>query len=187
MALLLTSVGVMAVSAKKDEPEEEPIRVTIDNKSDKPAYLKLTGPHFYYFTAGAQTKSTWTPLSGEYEYLLVACGIHYKTGKLDLQKPITYVVPICGMNSFRQIEGKSEVDVGRELKLVRMTFTGRAYGTLVLVLRGPSTYVMALPHNVDKVYTIRRGWYEYTLYGCGSTEGGKFYAESGKHKKFYCP
>jgi hypothetical protein len=187
LVLILSSADVMSLPAGKKIEDDIPVRVTIQNDSDKPAYLKLTGPHHYYFVVGPNSKSVYTPLSGKYDYLIVACGVHYKEGKIELYKNTTYIVPQCGLNAYGQPYGKKGIDVGRELKLIRMTFKGKAFGTMVLVLRGPSTYVISLPKDENREVTIRRGWYEYTLYGCGRTEGGKFYADRGKHKTFYCP
>ena len=69
---------------------------------------------------------------------------------MELYKNTTYVVPECGMNAYGQPYGKKGVDVGREMKLIAMSFTGKANGTMVLVLQGPSTYVISLPKDVRK-------------------------------------
>lgn len=186
LMLFLSSAGIMAPPAGKKVEEEKLIRLTIENKSDKQAYLKLTGPHHYYFVVGPNSKVVYTPLTGDYDYLLVACGVHYKEGEIAIKKNLTYTVAECGTNAYGEDVGKG-IDVNKELKIIPMTFTGKAFGTMVLVLTGPSTYVISLPKNVDKEVTIRKGWYTYKLYGCGRTEGGKFYADRGKHKTFYCP
>jgi hypothetical protein len=107
-------------------------------------------------------------------------------GTLDLNKNQTFVVPDCGDRAFTEPVGKP-IDVGRELKLVRVTFTGEAYGTMVLVLEGTSTYVFSLPKDVDKEYTIPKGEYDYTLYGCGTAGYGTIFADNGKHFTFDCP
>lgn len=186
LALFLSSAGVMAEPAGKKVEEDQPVRVTIENNSDKDAYLKFTGPHHYYFTVGPHSKVVYTPLSGTYDYLIIACGIHYKEGKVNLNQHTTYEIAACGVNAFGPNTQKG-VDVNRELKIIPMTFTGKAFGTMVLVLTGPSTYVISLPKGVDKDVTIRKGWYDYKLYGCGRTDGGTFFADRGKHKSFVCP
>ena len=186
LMLFLSSAGIMAEPMGKKVDEEKTVRVTIENKSDKDAYIKFTGPHHYYFVVGPNSKATYTPLAGEYDYLMIACGVHYKEGVVDLQRNTTYSIAACGTNAYGPDTAKG-VDVNKELKIIPMTFTGKAFGTMVLVLTGPSTYVISLPKGVDKDVTIRKGWYEYKLYGCGRTDGGKFYADRGKHKEFVCP
>ena len=126
----------MAEPMGKKVDEEKTVRVTIENKSDKDAYIKFTGPHHYYFVVGPNSKATYTPLAGEYDYLMIACGVHYKEGVVDLQRNTTYSIAACGTNAYGPDTAKG-VDVNKELKIIPMTFTGKAFGTMVLVLTGP--------------------------------------------------
>ena len=56
-----------------------------------------------------------------------------------------------------------------------------------VILEGPATYVFTFSKDQDKTYTITKGQYDYTVYGCGGSFTGTFYAQVNKEKVFKCP
>lgn len=63
-------------------------RLTIQNKTDGTLYFTFTGPHTYYITVAAHSKTATVMLPGKYSYHLTgrACGIAVDmTGKLQVK------------------------------------------------------------------------------------------------------
>ncbi len=56
---------------------------------------------------------------------------------------------------------------------VRLTIQNRSLKGISLRLSGPAYYFFSVPGEETSVFTVARGTYKYTLYGCGSTSTAK--------------
>jgi hypothetical protein len=107
---------------------------------------------------------------------------------LDLTKHYTFVVPPCGFKAYNAKDyHPSVIDGGEIIKLVKVTFENSTDKYLKVILYGPSTYVFTFNEDQSKTYTISKGDYTYTAYGCGGTFYGSFYAHHGKVFDIKCP
>ena len=79
------------------------------------------------------------------------------------------------------------IDGGKIIKLVRVDFVNTTEAYMIVILTGPQTYVFTFDKDQEKTYTISKGDYNYTVYGCGGTFYGSFYAHHGKEFQFKCP
>jgi len=164
------------------------VRFTFVNKSDHLASLRLYGnDQFYYFLLRPGETKVYTPVRGEYKMTFFSCG-QYINKELDLTKQYTLVVPSCGTYAFT---GKKlppgKIDGGEIIKLVRVTIENDTDKYMKLILTGPATYVFTFGKDEAKVYTISKGEYDYTMYGCGSTYTGTVTAHAHKTMRFRCP
>lgn len=172
--LLLTAAGTLA-------------RLTVDNQSDKAAALTLTGPGYYYLNTPAGTTIDWTPVKGVYSFKLFSCGV-YSYGTLDLTKNAKIIVPKCGLKAGGAGKAANTIDAGQLIKLVRIKLTNGADSTLTLILDGVGAdYVFTLYAGKSYEYTIPKGFYDYTLYGCGRVGFGAFEAYAHRTKTWECP
>jgi hypothetical protein len=160
---------------------------TFINKSDRLASLRLYGNgQFYYFLLFPGESKYYTPVRGEYDVTFFSCG-QYVNRELDLTKQYTLVVPPCGTVAYNKKPPAGVVDGGKILKLVKVTFENETEGYMKVILQGPATYVFSFNKDQDKTYTISKGEYTYTLYGCRGSFNGSFYARHNKVMTFKCP
>ena len=161
---------------------------TFINKSDKLASLRLYGNgEFYYFLLFPGESKYYTPVRGVYDMTFFSCG-QYINQELDLTKQYTMVVPECGTREHNKKNYYPKViDGGELIKLVKVTFENETDKYMKVILYGPSTYVFTFNKDEDKTYTISKGDYNYTVYGCGGTFYGSFYAHHNKVYDFKCP
>jgi hypothetical protein len=115
-----------------------------------------------------------------------SCG-QYVNKELDLTKIKTLVVPSCGTVAYNSKPTAGVIDGGKILKLVKVTFENQTENYMKAILEGPATYVFSFGKDQEKTYTISKGEYTYTLYGCGGSFSGSFYASHNKVMKFKCP
>ena len=160
-------------------------RITIVNNSDKPAYLYLWGENYYYFSANSGETKVYTPEADEYDYELISCGVKTK-GTFTLSSLKRFVIPECGSKGLRQPNTSRTVDAGRLIKLTRVVFTNETNGYMIVILRGPSEFVFSMDTDEEIEVTIPKGYYEYTMYGCGTTQVGNVYAYPHTEKEFVC-
>jgi hypothetical protein len=181
---------VSVASGKSNAAYGDLARLTIDNRTDKTIWVKLTGDGFYYLTVPANTTDVFTPKRGDYSYTIFACG-NYINGELDLNTNQRLVQPVCGGGPVTSALGANShvVDLGQIAKIVKVTFINDTTGTIMFVMTGPSTHVFALSKDEEKDYTIERGLYDVTLYayGCGTVTQTTFLAKAGYEKTFKCP
>jgi hypothetical protein len=107
--------------------------------------------------------------------------------ELDLTRGQTLVVPPCGTKAYNGPAPAGVIDGGGILKLVKVTFENDTGGYLKVILYGPSTYVFTFAKDESKTYTISKGDYSYTLYGCGTSFTKNFYPFHNKVMTFECP
>ena len=157
------------------------------NESDRLASLRLYGNgQFYYFLVFPGEEKYFTPVRGEYDATFFSCG-QYVNQEFDLTRKFTLVVPSCGTVAYNNKPPAGVVDGGKILKLVKVTFENETDGYMKVILEGPATYVFSFNKDQDKTYTISKGEYTYTLYGCAGSFEGSFYAQHNKVKTFKCP
>jgi hypothetical protein len=128
----------------------------------------------------------YTPVRGEYKMTLFSCG-QYTNKELDLSKHKTMIVPKCGYVAFNGKAPPGKIDAGKIIKLVRVTIENNTDNYMKVILTGPATYVFTFAKDEAKVYTISKGDYDYTMYGCGGTVKGTITAHAHKVIKFKCP
>jgi hypothetical protein len=183
ISFVLISVGLIAAvpMAKSDL-----VSLMIDNQSDDYVTLRLTGPQFYFLSVKPNTSATFTILRGDYVQKFYSCRIFTNTS-LDLTKKNTIVVPRCGDKAFKVDKGGSKIDGGSLIKLVKVTFENPTDVNLVLILRGPSEYVFFIRSGEERSYTIAKGTYEATQWGCKYIKNFNFYPYANKEKALSCP
>lgn len=160
---------------------------TFTNNSSQLASLRLYGNgQFYYFLVFPGESKYYTPVRGEYDVTFFSCG-QYMNKELDLTKQSSLVVPSCGTHAYRSNPPAGVLDGGKILKLVRVVFENETEKYMKVILEGPATYVFTFNKDQDKTYTISKGEYTYTLYGCGGIIEKNMYAHHNKVMTFTCP
>jgi hypothetical protein len=171
------------------QAKSELVGFTFKNNSDRLASLRLYGNgQFYYFLLFPGETKYYTPVRGEYDMTYFSCG-QYVNRELDLTRKYTLVVPPCGTVAYNNNPKApaNVIDGGKILKLVKVTFENETDRYMKVILTGPATYVFTFNKDQEKTYTISKGTYDYTLYGCGGSFTGSFYAHESKVKVFTCP
>ena len=167
--------------------QDDLVRFTIVNQGDKPIYLWMNGPAYYYLTVEAGTAKIFTPKRGVYSYTITQCGLSTQS-TLDLTAHKKMIVPACGYRGGKETKGSNRVDASELIKLMRVNFKNETTGYITIILDGPADFVFVIPKGETKTYTIPKGHYTYTLYACGSIGSGNFYAlRQNKTKEFGCP
>jgi hypothetical protein len=175
-------VPIHAVQAKS-----ELVGFSFTNNSDRLASLRLYGNgQFYYFLLYPGESKYYTPVRGEYDVTFYSCG-QYVNRELDLTKKTALVVPPCGLVAYNGNPPAGTIDGGKIIKLVKVTFKNDTERYMKVILEGPATYVFTFGTDQEKTYTISKGTYDYTLYGCGGSFTGSFYAHHNKVMTFKCP
>jgi len=187
--LILASMllAVFAVPQQIAHAEQDLVGFTFSNKSEKIASLRLYGNgQFYYFFLNPGETKYYTPVRGEYKMSFFSCG-QYVNKPLDLTKQYKLVVPPCGTVAYNGKTPAKVIDGGKILKLVKVTFVNDTERYMKVIMTGPATYVFSFNKDEEKTYTISKGEYDYTVYGCGGSFKGTFYAQADKVKEFKCP
>ena len=187
--VILTSMLMAAflVPQQIAQAKSELVGFTFINKSDRLASLRLYGNgQFYYFLVRPGESKYYTPVRGEYDVTFFSCG-QYVNKEMDLTKKSTLVVPPCGIVAYNRPAPAGVVDGGKILKLVKVDFVNETEGYMKVILEGPSVYVFRFDKDQEKSYTISKGMYDYTLYGCGGSFTKSFYAHHNKEMTFKCP
>ncbi len=186
-SMLLAAFVVPQQTVRASEPDL--VRFTFSNKSEKLASLRLYGDdgQFYYFLLRPGETKVYTPVRGEYKMSFFSCG-QYVNKTLDLTKHTRLVVPPCGTRAYNDKKAPPDlVDGGEVIKLVRVKLVNDTERYMKVILEGPATYVFTFNKDQTKTYTISKGDYNYTVYGCGGSFTGTFYAHALMEFKFKCP
>jgi len=189
MILASMMLAAFAVPQQAVQAKSELVGFRFVNKSDKLASLRLYGEEgvFYYFLLRPGESKYYTPVRGVYDMSFFSCG-QYTNKELDLTKQYTLVVPPCGFKAYSNKDyHPGVIDGGAIIKLVKITFENETDRYMKVILYGPSTYVFTFNTDQSKTYTISKGDYTYTVYGCGGTFYGSLYAHEGKVYGFKCP
>ena len=184
----LTAI-LVAVAIPQDYvfAQEEVVRLTIINYSDRDIWLKLEGPKSVYnlHVGPGQTKA-YTPLQGEYYYIYYACGTWVK-GTLDMRSQKVFEVPNCGFELVTHPNHPRYLDGGEILKLVNVTFENETGAYALAILNGPSVFVFSFNVGQEREFTIPKGDYRMTVYGCGGHYNTSFFANFFNVKELVCP
>ena len=190
LVTILSVMLIAAVSQSSALAGSKLNQLTIVNETDHGFWLKLNGPAYYYLYVKAGTTKVYTPERGVYDATYYYCGTYVKNRTLDLTRHQTSIqVPSCGTRAFYGGGPSDTVDVGKEVKLVNVTLDNQTEHNIVIVLDGPNgeSHAFFLYDDVEKEYTIPKGFYDYKIYGCGGVETGRFYAIFDKVKELTCP
>jgi hypothetical protein len=184
--MLLAVFAVPQQVAHAEEPDL--VRFTYINRSDRLTSLRLYGDgQFYYFLLKPGETKVYTPVRGEYRMSFYSCG-QYVNKTLDLTKHTKMIVPSCGTRAYNTNKAPANVvDGGEILKLVKVELINGTDKYMKVILTGPATYVFTFGVDQSKTYTISKGTYDYTVYGCGGSFTGSFYARANKVFTFKCP
>ena len=182
LLVLLVSLVVMAAAPAA---QSELVSLTISNKSDDYVTFRLDGPAFYYLMVKADTTTTFTIKRGDYTQKFYSCG-HFVNTTLDLTKKQSIYVPPCGENAFT-VDKSNKVDGGKLLKLVKVNIENSTDHNLILVLRGPSEYAFFIRSGDEVSYTITKGDYKVTQWGCPYVKNFNYYAFANKETTLTCP
>ncbi len=186
---LVTLASILVATALPQRiafAQEDVVRLTIENESDRDIWLKLEGPAYYYLHVGAGETKSYTPLRGDYDYTLYSCGT-FVSGEMILNTHKTMEVPNCGLKAHLGQDRPDTFDAGSMLNLVNITFENQTGGYITIILEGPSVFVFSFAPGAEEEYTIPMGLYSYFMYGCGSTYTGNVFARFHKVKEFTCP
>ena len=144
------------------------VRLTIKNYSDRDIWLKLDGPATYNLHVPAGQNRDYTPIMGDYKYTYYACGTWVK-GDLDLNSRKIIEVPNCGyLLGGSNVNHPNYLDAGDDImKLVNVTFENETGAYALMILNGPSVFVLSFQPRQVRGVTIPKGDYSFTVYGCG--------------------
>jgi hypothetical protein len=182
-----TERGVFDLKRNRElEIETCGVRLSINNHSDRDVWLKLDGTKDYNLHVPAGQSKIYTPFADVYDYTLHHCGTFVK-GELDLTNQEVIEVPDCGSVSHYGPQEPSYIDEGRMLNLVRVTFENETGHAIMIIIEGPTVHVFSFNADQDKEYTIPHGYYDYTLYACGTISTGFLLARAHIVHDLECP
>jgi hypothetical protein len=183
--ILLIIISVVLIAAAP-RAKSDLVSLRIENQSDDYATLRLQGPRFYYLSVPPDTTITFTIMRGDYDQKFYSCQTFVDT-TLDLTKKNEIVVPPCGEKAYTVDKGLKGLDAGNLIKLVKVTFENPTQYNLVLILRGPAEHVFFLRADEEASYTIAKGTYEATQWGCPSVKNFDLLTFANRVKELSCP
>lgn len=185
IALVIVSVVLIAAVPLA---ESDLVSLVIENDSHDYVTLRLEGPQFYYLMVPPYSTSTFTIHRGDYTYQkFYACSSFVNT-TIDFTKKQTIVVPKCGDKAYNTPkELNPNIDGGKLIKLVKVTFENPYNYNLLLILTGPAEHVFLIEAGNSEDYTIAQGTYQVTQYGCSYLKTFDFYPYANKVKELSCP
>jgi hypothetical protein len=172
VALLAAALPVSALAAEQSDL----VRFRVENKADRGITIRLYSTDgsgkAYYMRIEAETTKIMTPERGTYSYRLTACGIMVR-GTVDLNGPLTWVMPKCGDKGGPGSSAPNTQDIGKILKLTQVRLVNRTGERLRVWLEGANSYVFTIPSGGTKTVSIRAGMYEWGHFACDGerTEG----------------
>lgn len=184
--VVIVLLSLMLVAASSGEADL--VSLMIQNDSKDYATLTLNGPQWYYLMVAPDTTTTYTIERGDYpEQTFYSCGDFVNTS-IDFTKKQEIIVPKCGTQAFNTPEALNPaIDAGKLSKLVKVTFENPYDFNLLLILSGPSEYVLTIDARNSEDYTIVKGDYKITQYGCAETKVWNYYPFANKVKELSCP
>ena len=184
-ALVLLSAATIAAAPKE---QSDLVPLVIENNTDDYVTIQLVGPQFYYLMVPSYSTKTFSISRADYpDQEFYSCGVFVNT-TIDFTKKQTIVVPKCGTKAYGASEDKNpDIDAGKLVKLVRVTFTNPYSYNLVLLLTGPAEHVFMIEAGNSETYTIAQGQYDATIYGCYGEKTFQYYPLANKEKQLNCP
>ena len=173
IAIAMVSVVLIAAVPLADS---DLVSLVIDNESNDYVTIRLEGPQFYYLMVPPYTKATFTIERGDYtSQKFYSCSTFVNT-TIDFNKKQTIIVPKCGDKAYNTPkEVNPNIDGGKLIKLVKVTFENPYNYDLLLILKGPAEHVFYIEAGNSEDYTIAQGTYQVTQYGCSYLKTFDFY------------
>lgn len=183
VALLAAALPGAALAAADDL-----VRFRVVNNSERSITIRLysqdgSGKAYYMVVPGETTKDM-SPLRGEYDYRLTACGIMVR-GTVDLTKPLRWQVPDCGDKGGPGSKAPNTQDVGTILKLTKVKLTNKTGSDLKVWLEGPFQFVFNIPSGGSKTVSIPKGVYEWGHFACDGDRTDGFMEVAGYTTKVF--
>ena len=141
------------------------VRLTVDNRTTGPLFMRLQGPAFYYLRVGAESSEVFTVKRGEYESTITVCGVT-KSDDLDMSTQKKIVMPICGGRAPAAQSAPRKLDLSEQFTIVPAKVVNEADAQVLAVLTGAGTYVFLLNKDAERDVTIVKGDYDVKIYAC---------------------
>lgn len=194
--ILVSLIAVFLVTAAAPAPasgltaavnaRSEFVRLTVDNRTSGPIYLRLRGPAFYYLRVDAESSEVFTVKRGEYESSITVCGVT-KTGDLDMSTQKKLVMPVCGGRAPAAQSASRKIDLSEQFKIVPATVINEADTQVLAVLTGAGTYVFLLDKDAERDVTIAKGDYDVKIYACRAVKTIEFSSYKNSKLVLRCP
>jgi len=185
--LLLTAASPGPRTTASVAAAQDLIRLTVDNRSSGPVYIRLEGEAYYYLSVGSEKEAVYTIKPGEYTQTVTACGDTVEEEEVEIKVNTRMVMPECGSRAKPNYPDQGKVDLSELIKIVEITIENDADTQLLVIMEGPATYVLTLKKGDENDYTVAKGDYEVTYYACGRKDTRNFSAFKGKVLKLDCP
>lgn len=185
LSLLLSAAAPYTGAQSTVAAAEDLVRFNVINRSEKTMRIRLEGAAFYSLGVDAETSKIFTPARGKYNYTITACGITTR-GALDLSTNKVLIQPKCSGGPSTRAGEPNTIDLNKDIKLVKVTLKNEIGANLMTVFTGTATYVFTFGPGDKKVYTIGRGDYTISYYGCGQFNKVSFTARANSNLTFKC-
>lgn len=105
VSLLLVLMAVLLLTTAAAAQEEvDRVRLTVDNRTDQPVALSLTGPEArYYLVVAAGSERVFTVVRDEYTHITLACG-QTASGTVDISRQLFLNFTSCDVEPANQGE-----------------------------------------------------------------------------------
>jgi len=189
---LLTIIALALVSAvliaAVPMGESDLVGLKVENNTSDYVTFQLNGPRFYYLMVPPYTTTTFTIERGDYtSQKFYSCSTFVNT-TIDFTKKVTIIVPKCGEKAYNTPkELNPNIDGGKLVKIVKVTFENPYDYDLLVILKGPAEHVFLIEAGNSEDYTIAQGTYQVTQYGCSYLKTFDFYPYANKIKELSCP
>jgi hypothetical protein len=173
------------VHAAEVPVEIRPITFNVANLSQHTATIKLTGPKTYTIKVGGHRTQSFSMFNGVYKYSVYACGLT-STGSVDLTTYKELNIPVCG-GSIAGVQSEHEINLDFT-NLVHVMVGNDVGRDAVALFSGPGSYAFYVTTGAPREYTMLRGDYEVSFYGCGNgPEKMEFSAYNNAELVLTCP
>lgn len=196
MLILVSLIAVTLATAAAPAPvsgltaavnaRSEFVRLTVDNRTSGPMFLRLRGPGFYNLRVDAESSEVFTVRRGEYESSITVCGVT-KSDDLDMSTQKKLVMPVCGGRAPAAQSAPRKVDLSEQFKIVPATVVNEADTQVLAVLTGAGTYVFLLDRDAERDVTIAKGDYDVTIYACRAVTTIEFSSYKNSKLVLRCP
>ncbi|HEY5573269.1 MAG TPA: hypothetical protein VIK64_09690 [Anaerolineales bacterium] len=176
----------LAVSTAAVQARSELVRLTVENRTSSPIFMRLQGPSLYFLRIEADGSEVFTVTRGEYESTITACGVT-KTDTLDMSTPKRVVMPVCGGRAPAAQSAPQKVDLSDIFRIVPVTVINEADTQVLAVLTGAGTYVFLLNKDAERDVTIVKGDYDVKIYACRSVTTIEFSSYKNANLVLRCP
>jgi hypothetical protein len=187
VVLLLTAASPGPRTTSSVAAAQDLIRLTVDNKSSGPVYIRLEGEAYYYLSVGSEKEAFYTIKPGEYTQTVTACGDTVEEEEVEITRNTRMVMPECGSRAKPNLPDQGKVDLSELIKIVEITVENKSDTNMLVILEGPATYVLSLEEDDENDYTVAKGDYDVTYFACGRMDTRNFSAFKNKVLTLDCP